>query len=95
MPPTCEPDSEKARRVKAVADKAVEELRDRRAKWECGELTDDGKEAKSPEISEPDLKQEIGNKRRRGMSDTEFDDLWKAALGDVVGKDEIVSKNEP
>lgn len=95
LPPTCEPDSEKARRVKAVADKAVEELRDRRAKWECGELTDDGKEARSPEISEPDLKQEIGNKRRRGMSDTEFDDLWKAALGDVVGKDEIVSKNEP
>lgn len=95
LPPTCEPDSEKARRVKAVADKAVEELRDRRAKWECGELSEDGKESKSPEINEPDLKQEIGNKRRKGMSDSEFDDLWKAALGEVVGKDEIVSKSKP
>ena len=95
LPPTCEPDSEKARRVKAVADKAVEELRDRRAKWECGELAEDGKESKSPEINEPDLKQEIGNKRRKGMSDSEFDDLWKAALGEVVGKDEIVSKSKP
>jgi hypothetical protein len=37
LPPTCEPDGEKVRRVQAVADKAVEELRDRRAKYECGE----------------------------------------------------------
>lgn len=94
LSPTCEPDSEKARRVKAVADKAVEELRDRRAKWECGELAEDGKEAKSPEISVPELKHEIGNKRRRGMSDSEFDDLWKGALGEVLGKDEVVSKTK-
>lgn len=94
LSPTCEPDSEKARRVKSVADKAVEELRDRSAKWECGELTDDGKEAKSPEISVSELKHEIGNKRRRGMSDSEFDDLWKGALGEVLGKDEVVSKTK-
>ncbi|CRK23765.1 hypothetical protein BN1723_018101, partial [Verticillium longisporum] len=31
LPPTCEPDGEKVRRIKAVADKAVEELRERRA----------------------------------------------------------------
>ena len=36
LTPTCEPDGEKVRRVKAVADRAVEELRERRAKWECG-----------------------------------------------------------
>lgn len=94
LSPTCEPDSEKARRVKAVADKAVEELRDRRAKWECGELSADGKEAKSPEISEHDLKREIGNKRRKGMSDTEFDDLWLGALGEVIGKEEVVAKTQ-
>lgn len=92
LPPTCEPDSEKARRVKAVADKAIEELRDRRAKWECGELTEHGKEASGPEISEAELKQEVGRKRRKGMSDVEFDSLWKGALGEVIGKEEIVSK---
>ncbi|KAL5357542.1 Man1-Src1p-C-terminal domain-containing protein [Aspergillus floccosus] len=91
LPPTCEPDSEKARRVKAVADKAIEELRDRRAKWECGELTEDGKDAEGPEISEPDLRQEVGRKRRKGMSDAEFDYLWKGALGEIIGREEIVS----
>ncbi|PLB55377.1 putative sister chromatid separation protein [Aspergillus steynii IBT 23096] len=94
LPPTCEPDSEKARRVKAVADKAIEELRDRRAKWECGELTEHGREASGPEISESELKQEVGRKRRKGMSDAEFDSLWKGALGEVVGKEEIVSKTK-
>ncbi len=32
LPPTCEPDGEKVRKVQAVADKAVEELREVRAK---------------------------------------------------------------
>jgi hypothetical protein len=93
LPPTCEPDSEKARRVKAVADKAVEELRDRRAKYECGQLKDDGKEA-SPEITEPELREEVAKKRRRGLTDTEFDDLWKGAIGEIVDKEEVVSNTK-
>lgn len=91
LPPTCEPDSEKARRVKAVADKAVEELRERRAKWECGQLKDEGQDARSPGISEPNLREEVAKKRRKGLSDSEFDDLWKGAIGDVINKDEVVS----
>lgn len=87
LPPTCEADSDKARRVKAVADKAVDELRERRAKWECG-----SKEKKSLEITEPELKQEIAKKRRKGMSDAEFEDLWKGAIGEIVGREEITSK---
>ncbi|KAJ5550520.1 Sister chromatid separation protein (Src1) [Penicillium sp. DV-2018c] len=94
LPPTCEPDSEKARRVKAVADKAVEELRERRAKWECGQLKEDGKGAKSPDISEPDLKEEVAKKRRKGLSDIEFDELWKGAIGEILGKDEVISKTQ-
>lgn len=93
LPPTCEPDSEKARRVKAVADKAVEELRDRRAKWECGQLAEDGKSA-SPEIPEPKLKEQVAKQRRKGLSDSEFDDLWKGAIGEMIDKDEIISKTE-
>ena len=93
LPPTCEPDGEKARRVKAVADKAVEELRDRRAKWECGQLQNDGKEP-SPEISEPELKEEVSKKRRKGLSDSEFDDLWKGAIGEIIEKDEVVSNTK-
>ncbi|KAL3460279.1 Man1-Src1p-C-terminal domain-containing protein [Aspergillus heterothallicus] len=95
LAPTCEPDSEKARRVKAVADKAVEALRDRRAKWECGQLSEAAKESAGPDISEADLKREVGKKRRKGMSDIEFDELWKGALGEIIAKDEVVAKPIP
>ncbi|CBF75113.1 hypothetical protein AN3910.2 [Aspergillus nidulans FGSC A4] len=94
LAPTCEPDSEKARRVKAVADKAVEELRDRRAKWECGQLSESSKETAGPDITEGDLKKEVAKKRRKGMTDAEFDDLWKGALGDIIAKEEVVAKTD-
>lgn len=93
LPPTCEPDSEKARKVKAVADRAVEELRDRNAKFECGDLVDEtGKHVASPEINEQELKKEISTKRRKGMSQDEFDDLWSSAIGDVMLRDEVFSE---
>lgn len=96
LPPTCEPDGEKARRVKAVADRAIESLRERRANWECGTLLDEeGKSASAVELDEASLRKEVGKKRRRGMSDQEFEDLWKGALGELVGRDEVVySRNE-
>ncbi|KAL2001335.1 hypothetical protein VTN02DRAFT_1897 [Thermoascus thermophilus] len=94
LPPTCEPDSEKTRRVKAVADKAVEELRDRRARWECGVPQEDGRGPKPAEVPEPELKQEVGRKRRKKMSDAEFDDLWKGAIGEIMGRDEVVGETK-
>ena len=92
LPPTCEPDGEKVKRVQAVADKAIENLRERRAKFECNELVDEtGKETPVVEIDEEDLKQEVSKKRRKGMSDAEFDDLWKGALGEIKGREEVVT----
>lgn len=92
LPPTCEPDGEKVRRVKAVADRAVEELRERRAKWECGGLVDEtGKEVPAVEIDEANLKKEVAKKRRRGMGEAEFEELWKGAIGEIVARDEVVS----
>lgn len=90
LPPTCEPDGEKARRVKAVAEKAIEELRDRKAKWECGELKDEaGEQPASPAMDEPDLKEAISEKRSKKMSKQEFDELWIAALGEIETMDEV------
>ncbi|EON67958.1 hypothetical protein W97_07455 [Coniosporium apollinis CBS 100218] len=92
LPPTCEPDGEKSRKVKAVADRAVEELRERNAKWECGELLDeDGRHIPLPELDEEALKQEMSNKRRKGMSQSEFEDLWKGAIGEITGREEVES----
>ena len=93
LPPTCEPDGERARRVKAVADKAIEELRDRRARWECGDLVDDdGTAADSPAMDVPLLKEAISEKRSKKMSKEEFDDLWTAAIGDIEARDEVESE---
>lgn len=90
LPPTCEPDSEKARRVQAVADKAIEELRDRRAKYECGELTNDaGEQEDSPTIAEEELKATVSQKRNKRMNSQEFDELWEAAIGEITGREEV------
>lgn len=103
LPPSCEPDGEKVRRVKAVADRAVEELRERRAAYECGEEikrprsdghSDEAKtivRASRPklEISEEALREEVSKMRRKGMSDAEFNDLWQGALGEITGREEV------
>ncbi|KLO90987.1 related to SRC1-regulation of cohesion (Splice variant I) [Fusarium fujikuroi] len=90
LPPTCEPDGEKARRVKAVADRAIEELRDRRAQYECGELVDeDGKKEESPAMAEHELKATVSRKRSKRLNEDEFDELWAAAIGEVAARDEV------
>ena len=95
IPPTCEPDSEKARKVQAVADKAVEELRDRAAKFECGDLkNEEGKRLPNAEIAEAELKQIVATKRRTGMTQHEFEDLWNSAIGEIHGRDEIVTATD-
>lgn len=96
LPPTCEPDGEKVRRVKAVADKAVEELRERRAKFECGELVDEnGQTPESPAIAVEELKETVSEQRSKKLSKKEFDDLWSAALGEIETREEIeVERNE-
>ncbi|MCJ1344503.1 inner nuclear membrane protein enriched at telomere/subtelomere region [Peltigera leucophlebia] len=91
LPPTCEPDGEKVRRVKIVADKAIEELRERNADWECGTLLDEqGKHVGAVELDEKLLKEHVGRKRKRGMTDAEFEDLWKGALGEIKDREEVV-----
>ena len=90
LPPTCEPDGEKARRVQAVTNKAVEELRERTAKYECGELVDEqGTKSESPAIEEQELKEVINQKRSKKMNNQEFEDLWGASIGEIKGRDEV------
>lgn len=95
LPPTCEPDGEKVRRVKVVADRAIEELRERRAKFECGELVDDaGVPEPTVEIDAEELKKEVSKKRRKGMGEAEFEELWIGAIGEIEGREEVESRAE-
>lgn len=87
LPPSCEPDSAKARKVGAVKERAVEELRVQNAKYECGE-------AAKPAVTETELKKVISTRRRKGMSNEEFDDLWEGALGEIQRADEVVSGSD-
>ncbi|KAF2722367.1 sister chromatid separation protein-like protein [Polychaeton citri CBS 116435] len=87
LPPTCEADSAKARKVQAVKARAFEELREHNAKYECGD-------AAKPEVKEAVLKQAISTKRRKGMSNQEFEDLWASALGEIQNADEVVSGSD-
>lgn len=95
LPPSCEPDSDKARRMQAVTDKAVEELRGRRAKFECGELVDEvGEQEQSPAVAEQELKETVSKQRNKRMNDQEFDELWAAAIGEVTSREEVVVEVE-
>ncbi|KAH8675682.1 Man1-Src1p-C-terminal domain-containing protein [Xylariales sp. PMI_506] len=90
LPPTCEPDGEKARRVQAVADRAVEELRERTAKFECGELVNEaGEVVESAAIAEEDLKDVISQKKSKKMTNQEFEELWGAAIGEIKAREEV------
>lgn len=90
LPPTCEPDGEKVRRVQAVADRAVEELRERTAKYECGEpVTEEGAKLETPAIEQQELKGIINKKRSKKMSNQEFEDLWGSALGEIKAREEV------
>lgn len=87
IPPRCEVDNEMSNRIVAVANKAVQELRDQRAKYECG----DDEVVKTPYMTEPELKEAVANHRRVRMSDAEFDDLWASAMGELISREEIAT----
>ncbi|OTA98496.1 hypothetical protein M426DRAFT_109532 [Hypoxylon sp. CI-4A] len=90
LPPTCEPDGARVRRVQAVADKAIEELRERTAKYECGDpIDEEGTKLETAAVEEAELKQIIDKKRSKKMNNQEFEDLWGAALGEIKDRDEV------
>jgi len=86
-------------------DRAVEELREQRAAYECGDKITKTEEAVSTaaaevktvakstasklEVTEEDLKKSVSKLRRKGMTEDEFEDLWRGALGDIMGRDEV------
>ena len=94
LPPKCEPDNEKTRRITVVADRAVQELRKRRAQFECKEPDADGKIPESPEISVQELKKSLSSLKRKSWTDQAFDDLFVDAIGEAARREEVVDSGE-
>lgn len=90
--PTCEPDGEKVRRIKVIADRAVEELREQRMKFECGATKNEaGAAGPAVDIDANDLMNEISKKRRGKISNEEFQGLWPQVLEEIKSRDEVQS----
>lgn len=84
FPPTCEPDSVRAQRVEKVKERAIQELREQNAHYECGE-------AASPEVKESELKSVVSSKKIKSMSQEDFDDLWAEVEDQLHKADEITA----
>ncbi|KIW03021.1 hypothetical protein, variant 1 [Verruconis gallopava] len=92
LPPSCEPDTEKTRKVQHVVQRAVDVLRDRNAAYECGEpLAGETTPLKSAAISEEELKATLSAKRTKKMSQEEFDALFAEAIPEIMNRDEVVT----
>lgn len=94
LPPTCEPDSEKTRKVNSIANKAVHVLRKRKAQYECGELDDQGNLVESAEMSEKDLKLQMSAAKSKGLTDQEFGDLFERAFPEVTIREEVIESTD-
>ncbi|KAK5169158.1 inner nuclear membrane protein enriched at telomere/subtelomere region [Saxophila tyrrhenica] len=82
IPPTCQPDTAMTKKVNSVKERVVEELREQNARYECGD-------APTPEVKETVLKRGMSEKRRKGMSNQEWEELWDSAIGEVRNVDEV------
>lgn len=90
LAPTCEPDGGKVRKVKAVVDRAKDELRERKAHYECGYSKDGtGTLYSSAEIDINDLKDEVSKKRRPDISESSFNELWTSAIPEITRSEEV------
>lgn len=94
LPPTCEPDTEKTRKVTQVADHAVHMLRQRNAQYECGEEDANGNVVQSPEVKISELKEGLLAKKGKSLSNAEFEDLFAKALGEISGRQEVVEQSD-
>jgi len=44
------------------------------------------------EINAEELKKEVSKKRRKGMGEAEFEELWFGAIGEIEGREEVESR---
>lgn len=87
LAPACLPDTEKQRRIQALAKHARLVLREQNAKAECGENVPAG-------IEESELHNILKNLKSPYLSDEDFEELWKNAVKDIEKDDEVIVRHE-
>ncbi|KAJ6260627.1 hypothetical protein Dda_4853 [Drechslerella dactyloides] len=87
--PTCQPDSEKIRRVSVLSDAVIKRLRDRAAAIECGTVRVGKDEEKG--LLENDIKQALYAMKSPTLSDAQFTELWDNAVQELERKDEVIT----
>lgn len=81
--PTCEPDTQKHRRVKAISNKALEILAQRNVDYQCGLYK--GKNS----IDAGELRDAIYKLTSANIDEDEFRDLWNSAVVDIENHNDI------
>ncbi|EPS37907.1 hypothetical protein H072_8421 [Dactylellina haptotyla CBS 200.50] len=89
LAPTCQPDSEKIRRVSVLSDAVTKRLRDRAAAIECGTVKVVKDEPEG--LLEKDIKDALYSMKSPTLSDIQFTELWDNAVQDLEKKEEIVT----
>ncbi|KAF3123934.1 inner nuclear membrane protein enriched at telomere/subtelomere region [Orbilia oligospora] len=89
LAPTCQPDSEKIRRVSVLSDAVITKLRDRAAAIECGYIKPTSEEEEG--ISEKGIMDALYEMKSPTLSDDQFRELWNNAVQDLENKDEVVT----
>lgn len=87
--PTCEADAEAPKRVKAVASRIVNELRETKAQADCTGIDNQGNPVGSDEVDEETLREKFNAKKPKKFSDEEWNEMFADGLSEAEGREEV------
>lgn len=90
--PSCIPDTEKLRKVHIIVNEAIEILRDKNAKLECGSLK--LLKGEKEGVLEEDLEKYLWEMKSPNIDNHQFQELLSDALEDITTYDEISVEND-
>ncbi|KAG5519484.1 hypothetical protein PMAC_002111 [Pneumocystis sp. 'macacae'] len=90
--PSCVPDTEKLRKVHIIVSEAIQMLRDKNAKLECGSLK--LLKGEKEGILEEDLEKHLWEIKSPNIDDEQFQELLSDAFEDIAKYDEILLEND-
>jgi hypothetical protein len=87
--PTCEPDGERPKMIKAVTERIIKGLRIRNAEASCTGKDSQGTPVTTPELSEDFIRESLTAVKKATMTDEEFNDLFDSSISEVARSEDI------